>query len=901
MWRVLSAPGLLLVALSAGPLTAQSATRRLATGPALGRRAQNALGPRVLHAARIQGLAPRIDGVIDERVWDTAEPAGDLIQTAPEPGALATLPTTVRVLFDDEALYVAVRLADPGAESILAPFPRRDDETTSDWVFVEVDSRFDRRTGYSFGLNPRGVQADGAWSNDVDYDGAWNGIWEAAATIDRGGWSAEFRIPFSQLPLGRSGAGQPMVWGINFYRYVPHRGETANWSPRLPSVAGVVSHFNRLEGLVVPPSRRAVEITPYASTTLISDAAATPGAGSDLAGAVGLDFRLRPSGTTTIAAALHPDFGQVEADPSQVNLTTFETFLPEQRPLFVDGSEAVQFDESLAFDSRGASFEQESPFYTRRIGRPPIAGCPPAAVTVCRVATATPVLGAARASASTASGWSGGFFQAWTAPQHAAFRDSVGAGRTTLVEPLSHFSAARIRREFADGHAAVGALATFTGRIHRRDGLDSLAPGNAMLLGTDGRFRFGHDRWELTGFALASRVTGDSAYIRRLRAAPLHGYARIDRAGGPDSAGTFTSLAGVAGQLRVTRTAGRLQWGAAARAVTPGFEQNELGFQRAADWLLLTTSWLYQVFRPGHRIRRWSIGSTQLGAAWTLGGMRRAAVANVTGRVDLASYWGGRIAWDHEFDASDPEVLRGGPALRLPARDRVAAQLYSDTRRRWQLTMDGSVERERASGSLGAAFSPSLSAFVTDRLQLGLTPAVEARTEGWQYAGQGTDGGGAPHYVLGRLRQTTASLTTRATYAFSSHLTLQLYGQVFLSDGRFDRFTEVTNPSAAEADARVTEIDAARLAPDAAGGHVVDAGAAGEYHFADPAFSDRDLHLNLLLRWEFRPGSTLYLVWTHRRFDGLAQPFSLGRDLDRLWAAPSENAIQAKVSYWLGT
>src|SRR5512143_3585633 len=211
---------------------------------------------------------------------------------------------------------VAVRLWDPHPDSLVAPFPRRDDETTSDWVFVEIDSRFDRRSGFSFGVNPRGVQADGAWSADVDYDPAWNGAWASAARIDSAGWTVEYRIEFSQLALGRSRPGLPLTWGINFYRTTPHRGETSNWAPRLPSVVGIVSHFNALFGISVPPRRAARELTAYSALTGTRSPEPS-GAAENLSASAGGDFRFRPTSATTLAMSLYPDFGQVEADPSQ--------------------------------------------------------------------------------------------------------------------------------------------------------------------------------------------------------------------------------------------------------------------------------------------------------------------------------------------------------------------------------------------------------------------------------------------------------------------------------------------------------------------------------------------------------------------------------------------------------
>lgn len=794
--------------------------------------------PRVARAFRIAGSPPQMDGRLDDPAWCAAPPLTDFVQTGPNPGALSSLPSVARVLFDDQAIYVAVRLFDPAPDSIVAPFPRRDDENTSDWVFVEIDTRFDHRSGFSFGVNPRGVQVDGTWANDVDYDPAWNGVWQSAATIDSLGWTAVYRIEFSQLALGRGTPGSPLTWGINVYRYSPHRGESSNWSPRLPSVVGIVSHFNQLEGLEVPPRRGAAEAVVYGAVT----------GQTGVSEAAGADLTLRPTSNSTVALSLHPDFGQVEADPSQINLTTFETFLPEQRPLFVEGAEVFQFPSALAFASRGTSFDLETPFYSRRIGR-----------------DAT-LLGAGRASLHSDGGWSGGVFQAWT------------------NGPLTSFSVLRATHDMDQGQAAVGVMATSVDRYQLDLRNDSLLPRHAEVFGTDARSFLWGGKYEVTGFALLSRVAGSAPAITLVRRDPRHGYSGSDTLG--------TSLVGATAQAQLARVDGRLLWSVASRLVTRGFESNDIGFQRNADWMLVTGSWKYLVYRPGNWLRRWSVGSSQVGAGWTTGGRLRAAALNATATADLRSYWGATLSLDHEFAAADPEVLRGGPPLPLPPRNQATLSVHSDSRRRWGLTTTLSAAREPGSGSWDLSFTPDFAAFVTDRIQLGFTPSLETTREGWQYVDQAGGSRGTVHYVLGDLRQNTASVTARATYAFSPYLTIQLYSQGFLSTGRYPGFSEAVTGRVLPLGTRVNYV------PDS-GAFVVDSGTPGEFAFANPAFADHEFHLNLLLRWEFQPGSTLFVVWTQARSGLDVGAVPLSEDASALWRTRPENTLAVKLSYRL--
>jgi hypothetical protein len=881
---------LLLPVVLAGRLAAQAPGAcwdPMPASPADSLRTAAARLPRTVQAISLSGTPPVIDGKLDEPAWCSAPPAMDFVQSRPAPGALATLPSRARILFDQSAVYVAVRLFDPHPDSLSAPYPRRDDEVTSDWVFVELDTRFDRRSGFSFGLNPRGVQVDGSWWDDVNYDAAWNGVWQGAASVDGDGWTAEFRIPFSQLALQRGTAGASLTWGINLYRTTPHRGETSNWSPRLPTVTGIVSRFNRLEGLVAPSHGTGIELVPYGAVTGVH----APAGGKDrMSNRLGGDIRIRPTPASSVLLSLHPDFGQVEADPSQVNLTTFETFLPEQRPLFVEGADVFQFNGGLNFSSRATSFADETPFYSRRIGRPPQASLPEG-ISPVEVASSTTILGAGRLSLRTPSGWSGGAFQAWTNSERGHIADSLGR-REVQLDPVTSFSVLRATHESSGGQSAIGVMLTGVNRIDQSARIDSQLPGAAFLAGSDARWR--GRSYELTGFLLGSRVSGSRSAIAALRAEPRHGYDQ-DEAEAPAA----RTLNGVAAQARLARTEGSLLWGVSARMVSQGFEANDLGFQRNADWLLLAGDWQYQAFRPGHWLRRWAVGSSNAGVGWTTAGELRAATGNLVLSGDLRSYWGGSLSYRHEFSASDPEVLRGGPSLLLPARDRAVLQLYSDTRRRWQFTWTATGEQERGSDSRRWSLGSSLSAFVTDRLQLGLSPSVAWIREGWQYVAQPRDQAGKPRYIMGRLEQREASLTTRATYAFSPHLTLQWYAQGFVSNGRYRGFLEVGRPKAAHTADRVAGIVPGRLGRDTSGAYTLDFGSDSSVTFADPAFAERILNLNLVLRWEFLPGSALFLVWTEERRDPGGGHFSLGRDLRRLLHGAATDALQLKVSYWI--
>lgn len=853
-------------------------------------RVDAALRPRGLRALRLLGPAPKIDGRLDEPAWAAAETASDLVQRRPDPGALATLRTEIRVLHDDAALFVGVRLLDPSPERIAAPYARRDDYILSDWVFVELDSRHDRRTAFSFGLNPRGVQVDGAFFDDVEYDLAWNAVWESAAQISGEGWEAEYRIPFSQLAYSVEGAGAAdsalAVWGLNVYRSNPSRGEVSNWSPRLPSRAGIVSNFNDL-ALHVPSRRASLEATPYVAVTRARDTSTSGGV--DLRAGVGSAF--------TLTAAVHPDFGQLEADPSEVNLTTFETAFTERRPLFVESAGLFAFDLGLPLATRGNSFATEQAFYSRRIGRPPRLPLPDPA-TEAEVPGSATLLGAARLTGRTSAGWSVGGLLALTGRETAEFANASGHAESLRVEPFTEYGVARVSKDFRSGASAVGAVGTFVGRSGTTPDLEALLPRRVFAAGVDARHRFRGDEYEATGFLLGSRIEATPEAIARVLHGPGH-FAQRPDARHLDFDGTASSASGFAGQARLARIGGEhWRWALAGRVMSPFLELNDVGFQRNSDLRVAFGSLTYQHERPGV-LRRWTVGTKQVGWGWSFGGERRAAVLNLSASADLRNYWGGSVSLDHELPALQVEALRGGPALLLPSRDSASVSLYTDTRRQSQVRLDLRGFREPATASHQLAVAPAIDVRASDRLSFSLGPSIEWTSNAWQYVESPVAAGHA-HHLLARLEQTTASLTTRVDLAFSPRLTLQLYAQPFASRGDFGQYKEVIAPRASRVAERVRS-----LSPDdvtgGAGNLGFDFGADGAAFVRDPSYRIRDLNVNVVLRWEHRPGSALFVVWTQDRHGAPTADSSFApvRDLFGVSGTKPNNTVLVKLSYWL--
>jgi hypothetical protein len=837
------------------------------------------LARRSLTAVRISGAAPVIDGRLDEPAWREAPVAAGFTQNRPRPGAPSSLRSEARVLVDGEAIYVGLTYFDPEPAKIQAPLARRDDETISDWSFVEIDSRHDRRSGFSFGVNPRGVQVDGLWADDIVYDPSWNAVWESAAQVNADGWTVEVRIPFSQLAFSlppEAESGAEMTWGINFYRNSPSRGESSNWSPRYPGLGGVVSHFNDLR-LPAPSRVHRFEATPYVAPRLGNDGPRGERKSSVRAGA---DLKVGLGSSFSLTATLLPDFGQVEADPSQVNLTAFELFQAEQRPFFLEGIDVFRMSTGLAFATRETSFADESPFYSRRVGRAPRGDLPPGATAV-SFPTATTLLGAVKLSGQTPSGWTLGVFTAESDREHALLDRPEGGSREWPVEARTTSTVARAIRSFNRGESSFGLFAADLHRSALGPVLAAQEVSDAAALGAELQHRFGGGRYELRSWALGSRLTGDAEAITRVAEAPNHYFQRPDARDLP-RAPYGTSLAGLAAETRVSRLAGNLLWDVTARAVSPGFDVDELGFQRNSDWLLLAGDWKYQRFTPGDWLRDWTVGSNNLGLGWTWAGETRARVADLYLSVDTRGYWTAKLAATREASSLSTGWLRGGPALLLPPRTTLSLSVATDQRRASYVTLDASAAEENASGSRSLRVTPLVNLRVSDRLQMSAGATYESDTVGWQPVGA-VDGAPATEILVARLRQETLSLTLRSDLTFTPRLALQVYLQPFSTVGRYDRYQRLIAPRAPRPERRFALLDEGSALP------------------ASPDAARRTLNGDLVLRWEYRPGSFLTAVWNHQR-DRLVRDLRASAEdgLTSLFSDPPTNVVLLKLSWRFG-
>ena len=852
-------------------------------------------GGRVVRALRT-GAAPSIDGRLDDPAWATASIADAFTQQSPEPGRAASQRTEARVVVDGDAIYVAMRLHDSAPDSIVATLARRDYTGYSDWAHLIIDSFHDRRTAFHFTVNPAGVKRDGFISGDQEWseDYGWDAVWDVSTRRDSAGWTAEFRIPLSQLRFaGGNGTNDGAAWGIQFARDVARRGERSYWAPITPDAGTYVSSFGTLTGVPVREAKRRLEVAPYAvarAQRSNADVGNPLRPASRQTAAIGADFKVGLTSDITVTGTVNPDFGQVEADPSQVNLSGAEILFAERRPFFIEGLDLFQYNLSWG----DWQFGNEQLFYTRRIGRTPQLDFPESAQNT-SMTDFTRLLAAGKLSGQSGP-WRIGVLSAATAEETGRYTHPGGTARQVL-EPLTHYGVFRLGRAFGEGHSQVAVVGTTTNRRLEQASVDVLH-SSAYTGGVEARYRFGGGNYGLAGYLFGSRVAGSPAALARTQTSFHHLFQRDPVRLGLDS--SATSLSGLASEVRFSKNGGgRSRAGFSAHVVTRGFDVNDLGFITRSSFAS-TTGWVGRSRSdPTKHTRLWH-SFVNYWALRGLGGPEQIAGINWWNRVQLQNYWELFGAVEYHLHGASISMLRGGPAMRTPARATASYQLRTDQRRRanWQLDLGGSPRA--ADGSWMASFGPGLTVRPADRAEVQLQPSVEWRRTGTQFIDSPETAGGV-RYLVGDLRQRTASLTARASLAFTPTLTVQAYAQPFVSTGRFLRAGEVVNPMAARAADRVRFYAASEADPGADGERVTYRTSGGSVTLDNPDFSIASLNANVVLRWEYRAGSTVYAVWSQGRSDdGHDGGAGLGTLHRELWRAPATNVVLVKWAHYLG-
>jgi hypothetical protein len=882
---------------AAGP--AIGAGRAAQSGPPAQPHSSSGADPRTVRtisAVRANGPIV-IDGVLSEAVWQTLG-AGGFTQRDPDDGQPASEPTTVWVAFDRDNLYVAARLADSEPSKIVGRLGRRDEEVESDWFDFGIDPYHDRRSGYYFGINPSGSIQDGTISNDEQTDATWDGVWESAARVDDGGWTVEIRIPFNQIRFRRRDA---YVWGINFQRIVKRKNEESHfaWVPKEES--GLVSRFAELTGLAGIAAGRRLEVWPFALAQA-EFRPAEPGnpfrTGNVYGVSGGFDLMGGLSSNLTLNLSVNPDFGQVEVDPAVINVTDQETYYQEKRPFFIEGASIFDFGKGGPNVTKSIGWENPDFFYSRRIGRAPQGY--PAAATYADVPDWATILSAAKVTGKIGRNFSLGVISALTAREYAGV-DLEGVRSTAEVEPFSHYGVVRGLKEYGEGRSGLGFILTSTLRDRRDVNLAGELARSALTLGVDGWTFLDKDRgWALAGWAGLTDVRGSEDAILRLQTSSLHYFQRPD-ADWVHVDPAATSLRGWAGRLYVNKQKGNIVFNAALGAMSPGFEANDLGYHQRGDLINGHVEAGYRWLQPGRTFRSWSVTASYY-RNYDFGGNRIGEYIYLDGKAKFLSYWSATLHLDYEPPKFSHWLTRGGPMAYYPAGETIRGTLESDDRKTFIVQFSGYFRYHPSGGynwSLGGGITWKPSA----NFSLSAAPSYTWRYSEGQWVRSVIDplktSTYGVRYVLADIHQKTLPIEVRINWTFTPRLSFQAYLQPYIGTGDFSRYKELHAARTFDFDyygENGSTIDFAD------GVYTVDPdgpdGPAQSFTFPEQDFSLKSLRGTAVLRWEYRPGSILYFVWTQKRAD-YSDPgdFEFWRDFGDLMRAPGENIFMIKFSY----
>ena len=839
-----------------------------------------------------------VDGALNEAVWQGPPGLTRLVQNEPYNGAAPTESTWVWFAYDDEALYLAARMWDSHPDSILAPLFRRDDFVPTDFVALILDPFHDHRTGYEFGITASGVLLDATTSNDGNEDMSWDGVWAARARRDRQGWTCEMKIPFSQL---RFAPGARQVWGANFGRCIARRAEKAFAAIVPKGESGFQSRFPHLVGIEGVKSGHTIELSPYVTGKaeyLVHPVGDPFDRGSRYTPAVGGDLRTSLGSNLTLNATVNPDFGQVEVDPALVNLSDVESFYQEKRPFFTENRQLFSFGRDGPNSNWSMNWPGPTFFYSRRIGRSP-QGFVPGEPAYFDVPMATHILGAAKLTGRPAPGWNFGTLQAVTRREEAKLWTG-GVESKAEVEPLTYYGVVRGQREFKDGRDGLGVLSTLAQRRFG-DGalLEDALNSQSLLAGLDGWHFFDAKKvWVLSGWGAMSRVAGTETRMAAVQRGPLHYFQRPDA--GYLGVKDVTSLTGLGGRLMLNKQEGHVQFNSAVGMLDPKFDVSDMGYEYYADVVNAHVMTGYEWTKPN----RWQTDSRVYGytaSNWDLGGDRTWSEVGALGHITFTS----RHTLDGELDwfpaAVSNRQTRGGPLMRRKAAYSASLHHDSDSNRRLASCTNIAVEGSPGTGTLAWGITPSLDWKPSPRLYLSVGPTLERTVQDAQYvtsvaaAGEVPVDFGGRRYVFARLEQTTVAASIRINVTFTRDLSLQTYIQPFISAGRFSDFKEL---------ARAGSYDFVHYGRDAgtsyADGEVTPAGGGTPFALGDPSFNFKSLRGNAVLRWEYRPGSVLYFVWTQERSDEEALgDLRFGPSTRRLLDAQANDIFLVKATYYL--
>ncbi|MDZ7635220.1 MAG: DUF5916 domain-containing protein [Bacteroidales bacterium] len=841
---------------------------------------------RIYTATRITD-APVINGELDDESWLRGEWSGDFLQYEPLEGAPPKQKTEFKLLYDDHSIFVAIKAYDTAPDSIVQRMTRRDD-TDGDEVAIALDSYFDQRTAFSFGVSAAGVKGDLIWTDDgTNQDETFDPIWYVKTAIHDWGWAAEMRIPLTQL---RFSAAENQVWGLEITRGIYRHNEYDLWQPIARNASGLIHNAGLLQGLSNIKPRTLVDLTPYGVARLetYEGEAGNPWYdGSDFKVNAGLDAKIGVTNNMILSLSLNPDFGQVEADPSEVNLTAFETYFREKRPFFVEGKNITSYGLGIGDGGEG----NDNLFYSRRIGKRPTMSHAGGEDEFAWTPSYTPILGAAKLTGKSAGGLSVGVIEAVTAQVNTRIYNELTDETSYLAaEPLTNFAVGRVQKDINSGKTIIGGMVTSTIRAVDETTEDYFHK-SATSAGLDFTQYFGDMNYIFQLRTAFSGVTGTEDAIARTQSSIIHNFRRPD-ADYTEYDPTLTSLSGFGGNLTAGKIGGNWQLLYMSAWKSPGFELNDIGYMQVADQYLGLGVIGYNIYKPFSIFNSMSFG-TNLMHMMDFGGNTNVVGFAQSWSAQYKNLWSSYISGQLNSPETDNRLLRGGPSMKMPGEFYIGGGINSDSRKMLSGEFDiryfRTFQDVRTSYSLGF----ELEYRPLDNLTLSAEPEWSMTRNKMQYVTTVSAPSGVytPRYIFGAIDQKILSISLRVDYNITPDLTIQYWGQPFFGSGDYSNFRNITDPHADAFEDRYMDYQPGWLSYTVKDKtYFVDENMDSfvDYTFGNPNFTVSEFLHNLVLRWEFLPGSTAYLVWSQtREYYTDSGTFNFNSQADYLFRRPS--------------
>jgi hypothetical protein len=827
---------------------------------------------RVYYATRTE-LKPKIDGKLDDECWKVAGKwDGGFIQQQPHQANAPSQQTEIKILYDDTYLYFAIICHDDEPEKI-SPILGRRDENHGDMAGIALDSYNDKQTAFEFNVTAAGQKVDLMHLGEYGWDFNWDAVWDGKASVGDSAWYAEMRVPFTQLRFANN---EEHIWGMHIWRWIHRLSEEDQWKLIPVDAPAMVYIFGELRGIKNIPFKRNFEVLPYTKSKYISDAQEKFNFGA------GLDGKIAVTSDFTLDYTVNPDFGQVEADPSVLNLTSYEVFYDEKRPFFLEGNSILEYGSG-----------SDLLFYSRRIGHAP--SYTPASsdgVNSVSVPDNTSIINALKLTGKNQKGLSLGIINSMTAREMATLH-TTGGGTKEAVEPFTNYFIGRLKKDFNNGNTVLGGLVTSTIRNIKDDHLDFLAD-NSTVGGMDFEHNWKNRKYYVNVKSFFSQINGSTTAISSLQRNSRHYFQRAD-ASHLEYDPEMTSMEGWGGEISGGKRSGKLRLTGTFDWRSPGVELNDLGYLRQADYLTQELSFLYWINKPKGILLNYYFNLEQE-HHWSYGGENIGDELNANLRLQFKNRWRLDFIYNSNFNTIDTRQLRGGPSLRIDSKNTARLNLQTDPGKNVILGASSYLMRSGDEITRENYYQFYIRWLISNRFTVTSRTTYSAEVDNNQYVMQKTISG-QREYIVGKLDRKTLYTTLRAELFVTPELSLQYYGSPYASIGKFLNFRKVADSKSEDISKRYTFLNIQegeeRLLVDENDNLVLNLTQSNQ------DFNFQEFRSNLVLRWEYKTGSSFYFVWTNNRsrYENLYNP-SIGNSLKGISKVTAQNAFMIKLSYW---